>query len=217
MIWPNIKSSFFFFQYKHEDLKYKVYSNTYISPSSPLYKTHYYQTQFHSGYAKRSGVIQQGIDTIVKLNKDFNEEARAKNGTMPYLVFKIKIDLDADIKQFHVDRVKLENCDVKFLGLSLFSYCGLVEKAIKESAEKFARKFNVFTMPKLLDRIENLLRYKIGEDIYIPLLVADEKSLALARLIEKADEVTKLKADIASDVASVTKDVADFSKTLNFN
>ena len=40
---------------------------------------------------------------------------------MPYLVFKIKIDLDADIKQFHVDRVKLENCDVKFLGLSLFS------------------------------------------------------------------------------------------------
>ena len=121
----------------------------------------------------------------MKLNKDFNEEARAKNGTMPYLVFKIKIDLDADIKQFYVDRVKLENCDVKFLGLSLFSYCGLVEKTIKEGAEKFARKFNVFTMPKLLARVENMLRYKIGEDIYIPLLVADEKSLALAILIKR--------------------------------
>ena len=102
-------------------------------------------------------MIEQGVDTIVKLNKDFNAEARARNGTMPYLVFKIKIDLDANIKHFYVDRVKLQNCDVKFLGLKLFSYCGLIEKTVKESAEKYVRKFNVFKLPKILNRIEELL------------------------------------------------------------
>ena len=51
-------------------------------------------------------------------------------------------------------RVRLKNCDVKFMGLRLFSYCGLIEKTVKESAQKFVRKFNVFTLPKIVQRIE---------------------------------------------------------------
>ena len=114
-------------------------------------------------------------------------------------------------------RVRLKNCDVKFMGLRLFSYCGLIEKTVKESAQKFVRKFNVFTLPKIVQRIEDILRHRLGEDIYIPLLLADEKSLALASVIEKASEVTQLKAEIATDLAAVTKDLAGQSQILKDN
>ena len=101
---------------------------------------------------------------------------------------------------------------------ALVSYCrNAGNPYLNEKNKKYVRKFNVFKLPKILYRVEELLRYQVGEDIYVPLLVADETSLALAGVIEKADEVTKLKADIATDLAAVTKDIADYSETLKLN
>ena len=69
-------------------------------------------------------------------------------------------------------------------------------------------RINVSTQLKIIARIEDILRHRLGEDIYIPLLLVDEKSLALASVIEKASEVTQLMAKIATDLMAVTKDLA---------
>ena len=86
-----------------------VFYSSYLYPEN-VFSSGRYQTSFHttsSSFRKRSspaGVLLRGVDTIVKLNNDFNAEARERNGTMPYIVFKIGVNLDADIKRFNVDR-----------------------------------------------------------------------------------------------------------------
>ena len=195
----------------------KFYSHIHFT--KPITRENYYllansQSQLYPALAKRTGIIQQGIDTIVKFNNDFNEEAKRRKGTVPYLVFKLKILLDADIHYFVVDKVGLKNCDINFLGVKLFSFCGIVRDAVKENIEQFARRFNALTAPRLIKEFERILHYRLGDEIYIPLYVADEKSLALASIIEQADEIAKLKADLGSDLADLTSQVADASENL---
>ena len=47
-------------------------------------------------------------------------------------------------------------------------------------------RINVSTQLKIFARIEDILRHRLGEDIYIPLLLVDEKSLALASVIRES-------------------------------
>ena len=72
---------------------------------------------------------------------------------------------------------------------------------------KSARSFNAFNTPRLLRRIEEMLRYRLGEEIYVPLLIADEKSNLLGSVIEKVDELAKLKGDLTSDLANLANSV----------
>ncbi len=44
---------------------------------------------------------------------------------------------------------------------------------------------------------------RIGEEVSIPILLVDEKNELLASLITKADQVTKLKADLLDDISIV--------------
>ena len=78
---------------------------------------------------------------------------------------------------------------------------------VKKQIEKSARSFNAFNTPRLLRRIEEMLRYRLGEEIYVPLLIADEKSNLLGSVIEKVDELAKLKGDLTSDLANLANSV----------
>jgi len=51
--------------------------------------------------------------------------------------------------------------------------------------------------------IERVLRMRIGEEVSIPILLIDEKNELLASLITKADQVTKLKADLVDDLSGL--------------
>lgn len=148
---------------------------------------------------KRTNLIQ-GVENLGTKKTD-------KNGTLPYLVFKLKIDLDGNIDRFIVDRVGIDKCEVRILGLKVFSFCGIIKKKVKEQIEKSARSFNAFNTPKLLKRIEEMLRYRLGEEIYVPLLIADDKSDLLGSVIEKVDELAKLKGDLTSDLATLADNV----------
>ena len=52
-----------------------------------------------------------------------------------------------------------------------------------------------------------MLRYRLGEEIYVPLLIADDKSNLLGSVIEKVDELAKLKGDLTSDLATLADNV----------
>ena len=149
---------------------------------------------------QRRTTFIQGIDNLGAKKTD-------KNGTLPYLVFKLNIDLDGNIDRFIVDRVGIDKCEVRILGLKVFSFCGIIKKVVKKQIEKSARSFNAFNTPRLLRRIEEMLRYRLGEEIYVPLLIADEKSNLLGSVIEKVDELAKLKGDLTSDLANLANSV----------
>ena len=144
--------------------------------------------------------LVRGIDNLGKKPDD-------KNETLPYLVFKLKIDLDGNIDRFIVDRVGIDNCEIRLLGLKVFSFCGIVKKTVKRQIEKQARTFNAFNTPRLLKRIEDMLRYRLGEEIYVPLLIADDKSELLGSVIEKVDELAKLKGDLTTDLSNLADNV----------
>ena len=166
--------------------------------NSPYYSTPYNR---RNGFQKRTTFIQ-GIENLG------NNETTTKNGTLPYLVFKLDIDLDGNIDRFIVDQVNIDKCEVRILGLKVFSFCGIVKKTVKEQIERSARNFNAFNTPRLLKRVEEMLRYRLGEEIYVPLLIADEKSNLLGSVIEKVDELAKLKGDLANDLSNLAGSIS---------
>ena len=52
-----------------------------------------------------------------------------------------------------------------------------------------------------------MLRYRLGEEIYVPLLIADDKSELLGSVIEKVDELAKLKGDLTTDLSNLADNV----------
>ena len=185
----------------HTDFQYTQPITTHQLPnlqsSAPQYRTPF---QRREGLEERSVTLVRGIDNLGKKPDD-------KNETLPYLVFKLKIDLDGNIDRFIVDRVGIDNCEIRLLGLKVFSFCGIVKKTVKRQIEKQARSFNAFNTPRLLKRIEDMLRYRLGEEIYVPLLIADDKSDLLGSVIEKVDELAKLKGDLTTDLSHLADNV----------
>lgn len=136
------------------------------------------------------------------------------DGKVPYLIFKIHIQLFGDIHQFVVEHVDVQNCDLKILGLKVFSFCKLIRRMLKMETERLARKFNALTGPRILKHIENMLHYRLGDYVYVPLLVADETAALLTTLIEKTEQVSKFKSHLINDLSVVARDLADKSEQL---
>ena len=176
------------FHYFKKPVHPEQYSN---NINSPYYGTPYKPRRRE---AERRTTFIQGIENIGK-------KATDRNGTLPYLVFKLKIDLDGNLDRFIVDHVGIDKCEVRVLGLKVFSFCGIVKSKVKQEVEKSARSFNAFNTPRILKRIEEMLRYRLGDEIYVPLLISDQKSNLLGSVIEKVDELAKLKGDLTQDLS----------------
>ena len=114
-----------------------------------------------------------------------------------------------------MDHLGVNNCDLKFLGIKVFSACGLIQKTIKDSLQKMARDLSEFQAPKLLNEIERMLRYRLGEEIAVPIFLVDEKNDLLTSLIKKADEVTKLKGDLLNDLSGLVDVLSALPKNGN--
>ncbi len=139
------------------------------------------------------------IDLQDLINTDPND------GTKPFLVFKIRFKLEVILKSLKMDAIHVANCHLKFGGLRLFSYCELIRKTMNQAVQRFASDLNEIHAPRILRKVEQILHYRIGDEIAIPLLLADQKAPLVASLVEKADTITKLKADLVRDLANVVE------------
>ena len=196
-------------QYPQKEEFYTDFQFT--KPISPHHSKNYNSPQYRTPFQQRQSFERRA--TFIQGIENLGQKASDKNGTLPYLVFKLKIDLDGNIDRFIVDRVGIDNCEVRVLGLKVFSFCGIVKKTVKQQVEKSARSFNAFNTPRILKRIEEMLRYRLGEEIFVPLLIADEKSNLLGSVIEKVDELAKLKGDLTSDLANLANSVVGETDT----
>lgn len=129
--------------------------------------------------------------------------------TEQHLVFKIKLKLDARIKRWDVDHIGITNCQIKVLGLKVVSFCGAIRQMIRDYVSESNWKLNEIEMPRMLRQFERMLRYRFGDEIAIPLLLAEEKSEIVETLMQKADNVAKLKGDLVKDLSGVAKGISD--------
>lgn len=129
--------------------------------------------------------------------------------TLSYLIFKFQIELNARIKKWSLDHLGIRGCEVKFLGLTIISFCGQIRRTVRDYASRFTRDFSSIHMPNLLDRIERLLHQRVGDEIAIPLLLVDNKQEFVFTLIEKASNVARLKGDLIEDLTVLAGQVAE--------
>jgi hypothetical protein len=65
--------------------------------------------------------------------------------------------LEYQLVSFNVDHLGVNNCDLKFLGIKVFSACGLIQKTIKDSIQKITRDLSEFQVSKTLDLVRYIL------------------------------------------------------------
>ena len=80
------------------------------------------------------------------------------DGLKPFLVFKIDFQINAMLKNLHIDYIHVGKCDIRFGGLRVFSYCGLIKKAINNQVKQIASDMNEMHAPTILEQIEKIFK-----------------------------------------------------------
>lgn len=73
--------------------------------------------------------------------------------------------------------------------------------------QQISNDLNEIHTPRIISQLQKILRYRLGDEIAIPLLVADKKAPILESLMEKANHIASLKADLVNDLANVVEDL----------
>ena len=56
------------------------------------------------------------------------------------------------------------------------------------------------------------LKVRIGDEVAIPLLLADEKEALVESLVQKANNIASLKADLIGDLSGLVTELSNSSK-----
>jgi len=87
------------------------------------------------------------------------------------LKFDLAFDLEGKPFDWNVDNVDVSKCDVKLGGkVEIGSYCNFVTGLIKEGAQKYLDKWTVFEAPKLVEKLEQKLKKKVGDEMSFPII-----------------------------------------------
>ena len=68
-----------------------------------------------------------------------------------------------------MQEVTANNCKLKILGIEILSYCGLIERAIKNGVDKLSARAIKVEVPKVAAKVEQALNTVIGGVVRIPL------------------------------------------------
>ncbi len=121
-----------------------------------------------------------------------------------FLVFHLDFDLDARLNSFDLDHVSVRNCDVRVGSFRVGSVCGAVRRSLVDAAHRFSLQFSHVHMPRLLRRLERALRLRVGgQEVSIPLVLAEEKEQLVETMLLKAVHVAELKGDLIKDLSGL--------------
>lgn len=126
-----------------------------------------------------------------------------------FLVFKFDLRLDAKILHWNVDHIGLEGCEIRVFGVRVISFCGIIKRTLKDYITRFIFEFSEVFMPDVLRKLEQLLRKEIGDEIAIPLLLAEEKTETISTLLQKVESVATLKGDLIKDLSNVATSISE--------
>jgi hypothetical protein len=92
------------------------------------------------------------------------------NGKGGYeLVFNFHADVVGMVLSWDVTNVDASHCKIKILGITILSYCGFIEKMIKNGVNTLSEKALKLVIPTLKEKLETAINTKIGAVVRIPI------------------------------------------------
>lgn len=144
---------------------------------------------------------------------DFEQLKDTNDGLQPFLVFKINFKIKTILRSLQVDHIDVgKGCDIRLGRLRVFSYCGLIRSKIDRAVKQIASDLNEIHAPAIITQLQQFLKVRIGDEVAIPLLLADEKEAIVDSLVQKANHIASLKADLVGDLAGLVRDLNNSPK-----
>ena len=126
----------------------------------------------------------------------------------PHLVFTFNVRLDGTLHSLDISNLKLKGCEIKFLGIKMFSVCGLIEKVVRKQIEKVTENTFPLRAGPFLRDIERAIKLRVGEEVAIPLVLRDGANLDPAnRAISKTQRLIQLNVELFHALVALTKDM----------
>ena len=91
------------------------------------------------------------------------------------LVFNFHADVVGMVLSWDVTNVDASHCKIKILGITILSYCGFIEKMIKNGINTLSEKALRLAVPALKEKLETAINTKIGAVVRIPLKLSTER------------------------------------------
>jgi len=91
------------------------------------------------------------------------------NGKGYELVFNFHADVVGMVLSWDVTNVDASHCKIKILGITILSYCGFIEKMIKNGINTLSEKALKLVVPSLKEKLETAINTKIGAVVRIPI------------------------------------------------
>lgn len=126
----------------------------------------------------------------------------------PHLVFTFNIRMDGTLHKVHVDKLKLNGCKFKILGIKMFSMCGLVEQLVRKQIREATRNMLPLRAGNSMRDIEEAVRMRLGNEVAIPLVLMEGADLEpAARVVAKTERLIALNARLIHTLVSFTQDM----------
>jgi hypothetical protein len=91
------------------------------------------------------------------------------NGKGYELVFNFHADVVGMVLSWDVTNVDASHCKIKILGITILSYCGFIEKMIKNGVNTLSEKALKLVVPTLKEKLEKAINTKVGAVVRIPI------------------------------------------------
>jgi len=93
------------------------------------------------------------------------------------LMFRFHASVVGRVLSWNVDKVRADHCKIEVLGIKIGSVCGIIERLVKDQAQKFTKKVTQVKAPELLQRLEDKINTSIGSQVAVPLEIGQLSSL----------------------------------------
>ena len=88
------------------------------------------------------------------------------------LVFNFHADVVGMVLSWEVIDVHASKCKIKILGITIISFCGIIEKALKKGINTLSAGALKILVPQLIQKLENAINTKVGSVVRIPLTLS---------------------------------------------
>ena len=90
-------------------------------------------------------------------------------------VVSFKLSLNSELTSLALDKLSLSECHVDVLGVSVFSYCNILQRMILSQSRQALQQALPLSSARAMRQIERAVYRRFGTEIWIPLYVDDHR------------------------------------------
>ncbi|XP_023321023.1 uncharacterized protein LOC111695815 [Eurytemora carolleeae] len=148
----------------------------------------------------------------MRLDTRYTEvEGMPRGVAVPHIVIQFAVHLAGELYTLDLESLKISNCHLKIMGVTLFSYCGLIERLLWSELRGASKKSLPFSSAKVLRQVEKALMSRIGNEMVIPLFVLEDRPVE--KFLNTANNIIKLGESLLKNVTMFQGQMADIMRT----